>query len=241
MRMIAALVAFALELCAVAPAGAQIIAPGYDGTELGKVQVAKGVSVTRHAYRVPDNEAPFFNFAKDRQMPPSDESYVRTVLDKVQDRAEAARMLAASATVSLLQGKDAPAAGRRLNQAFLIDAQQSLVYHGYAILVSEHFHDHKFADELMRVAARMNSPDPSLIADHGSVLLDLDRPTEARLLLERAAKANPNSGRVRANLALAVYLTGDRTRACHLLADVTDQDVVGHERDLELLRRRVKC
>ena len=155
-----------------------------------KVQWRRGI---RHEARLsgPDNEAPFFNFAKDRQMPPS----TRVTSAPFSTRFRTARKrLACSQPLPpfpffMVRMPPLPAGG--YNQAFLIDAQQSLVYHGYAILVSEHFHDHKFADELMRVAARMNSPDPSLIADHGSVLLDLDRPTEARLLLERAAKANP--------------------------------------------------
>ena len=223
------------------PVGAQIIAREYTEQVGAKVEIAKGVSVTRKVYPIPDDEAPFFNFSKNRETSPSDADYAATVLDQVPDREAAARMIAESAARSLLVGKDVAAAGRRYNQAFLIGPHLSIVYHGFAVLVAERFQDYKFAEELMRIAARMKSPDPSLNSDYGSLLLLRDRPREAKPFLEKAVKDLPNSAQARANLALALYQTGDAKRACRLMADVHEADLPGKGRDLRIFLRRAKC
>jgi Flp pilus assembly protein TadD len=238
------IVALPAAMAFAAPAVAQkdIIAGEYmSAARPPQIEVTPNVMVSRHIYRVNDNEAPFFNFQTARALPPEDEDYVTTVLEQVPDRAEAARMVGASAWRSLLIGKDLEAAGRRLNQAFLIDARESIVYHGYAALVSERFQDYSFADELMRIAARMNAPASTLNADHGRILLLADRPKDARPYLEKGIRDEPDWAVPRANLAIAVYLSGNPKEACRLIRDVRGREREAMDRDLEMLRARAKC
>lgn len=207
-----------------------------------KVEVAPGVSVSRKTYPVPSNEAPFFNFLeKTEAQKAADQKLIAAVLERVPDRSKAAGTAVDAGMRALLSDNDAATAARRLNQVYLLDPQQSGIYHGYALVVAMRFKDFDYADELFRLAARMKSPAPSLRADHGRTFLIAGRPAEAKPLLEQAVKDAPDWAVPRMNLTWAVLLTGNRDEACRLATKVKGTDLESVERDLALFKQKAGC
>lgn len=205
------------------------------------VEITPGVSVTQKTYPVPSNEAPFYNFADASAMKKVNEEFVAEVMKLALDRPAAAQQAVARGWEALLGKRDPATAAKRFNQAFLLDPQQSGVYHGLAAVVADRFGDYAFADELFRVAARMNSPARTLSADHGRVLLIAGRPGEAKPLLERAVRDNPDWAVPQSNLAFALMQTGDAAEACRVAAKVFGRDRAAVERDLALLKQQANC
>ena len=207
-----------------------------------QVEVTPGVTVTRKTYPVPLNEAPFFNFARrTAELNKSDEDFILEISRHEPDRAKAAQYAIARGWQALKSERDPATAAKRFNQAFLLDPQQSGVYHGLAAVVESRFRDFDFSDELFRIATRMNSPAPTLSADHGRMLLIAGRPAEAKPLLERGVGDNPDWAVPQSNLALALLQTGDAADACRVAAMVKGRDLDSVRSDLALLRRRANC
>lgn len=207
-----------------------------------KAEVAPGISVTRKTYRVPDNEAPFFNFAeKNEAQKAADKKLVDAVLERVPDRSRAAGTAIHAGTRAFLSDNDFATAAKRFNQAYLLDPQHSGVFHGFALVAAARFNDFDYADELFRLAARMKSPALSLKADHGRTLLIAGRPAEAKALLEQAVKDAPDWAVPRMNLAWATLQTGNRAEACRLVTQVKGQDLESVERDLALFKQKAGC
>ena len=142
---------------------------------------------------------------------------------------------------AFLAQNDVATAAKRFNQAYLLDPQQSGIYHGFALVVATRFNDFAYADELFRLAARMKSPALPLRADHGRMLLIAGRPAEAKPLLEQAVKDIPDWAVPRMNLAWAIFQTGSRDEACRLAAQVRGEQMENVERDLTLLRQKAGC
>lgn len=218
-------------LCALsAPAQAQ------------KAAVAAGVQVTRKTFPVPDNEAPFFNFAdKTSAQRASDEAFVGSVLKQIPDRSKAAQATASAGWRTLIQNQDFATAAKRFNQAYLLDPTQSSIYHGFAAVSASRFRDYDYADELFRAAARMNAPSKSLDADHGRVMLMAGRPAQAKPLLEKAVRTEPDWAVPQVNLAWATFLTGDPKEACRLLAQPLRRDAESVAQDISALKQRAGC
>jgi Flp pilus assembly protein TadD len=207
-----------------------------------KVEVAPGVTVTRKIYSVALNEAPFFNFTqKTASQIEADENFVAETLKRVPDRSKAAQMASGAGWRALIAEGDFGTAAKRFNQAFLLDPRESSIYHGFAAVVASRLGDFEFADELFRVAARMNSPPRTLSADHGRVLLMAGRPSDAKPLLEKAVRDIPDWAVPKSNLAFAVLQAGDAAEACRLAATVTGRDLASVERDLTLLKQQANC
>jgi len=207
-----------------------------------KVEVAPGVSVSRRSYPVPENEAPFFNFAEANEAQKAiDRRFVDGVLQQVPDRAKAAGIAIKAGDRAFLQENDPATAVMRFNQAHLLDPQQSGIYHGFAMVVAARFKDFDYADELFRVAARLKSPNPSLKADHGRTLLIAGRPAEARPLLEQAVRDTPDWAVPRMNLAWAILQTGNREEACRLKALVKSSDFETVQGDLAMFKEKAGC
>ncbi|MEE1658079.1 tetratricopeptide repeat protein [Microvirga sp. CF3062] len=207
-----------------------------------KAEVAPGISVTRKTYRVPDNEAPFFNFAdKNEAQKAADKKLVDAVLERVPDRTRAAGTAIDAGMRAFLSDNDFATAAKRFNQAYLLHPQHSGVYHGFALVAAARFKDFGYADELFRLAARMKSPAPPLAADHGRTLLIAGRPAEAKALLEQAVKDTPGWAVPRMNLAWAALQTGNRAEACRLITQVKGQDLESVERDLALFKQKAGC
>lgn len=207
-----------------------------------KAEVASGVSVSRKTYRVPDNEAPFFNFAeKNDAQKAADQKLVAAVLERVPDRARAAGTAIDAGMRAFLSDNDTATAAKRFNQAFLLDPRQSGIYHGFALVAATRFKDFAYADELFGLAARMKSPAPPLRADHGRMLLMAGRPAEAKPLLEQAVKDTPDWAVPRMNLTWAVLQTGNRDEACRLATQVKGKDLASVERDLVLFKQKAGC
>ncbi len=140
-----------------------------------------------------------------------------------------------------MESNDAATAAKRFNQAHLLDPQHSGIYHGFAMFVAARFKDFDYADELFRVAARMKSPNPSLKADHGRVLLIAGRPSDAEPLLEQAIRDTPDWAVPRMNLAWAVLQTGDREEACRLKALVKGSGFETIQGDLAMFKEKAGC
>ncbi len=207
-----------------------------------KVEIAPGASVSRKTYRVPANEAPFFNFAeKTEAQKASDQKLVDAVLERVPDRSRAAGTAIDAGMRAFLSDNDTATAAKRFNQAYLLDPQQSGVYHGFALIAAARFNDFDYSDELFRLAARMKSPAPPLRADHGRMLLIAGRPAEAKTLLEQAMKDTPEWAVPRMNLAWATLQSGHRDDACRLIAQVKGQDLESVERNLALFKQKAGC
>ena len=210
--------------------------------QISTVEVVPGVTVTRKTYHVPDNEAPFYNFIeKSEAQKESDRKLVAAVLERVPDRARAAGTAIEAGTRAFLGENDVVTAAKRFNQAYLLDPQQSGIYHGFAMVAAARFKDFAYADELFRVAARMKSPSASLHADHGRMLLIAGRPAEAKPVLEQAVKDTPDWAVPRMNLAWATLQSGNRDEACRLAAQVKGKQIEDVERDLALLRQKAGC
>ncbi|MFC1457248.1 tetratricopeptide repeat protein [Microvirga arabica] len=207
-----------------------------------RVEVAPGVSVTRKTYPVAANEAPFFNFAeKSEAQKAADQKLVDAVLQRVLDRTQAAKVTLTAGTRAFLGENDVATAAKRFNQAYLLDPQQSGVYPSFAMVAAARFKDFTYANELFRLAARMDSPAATLSADHGRTLLIAGRPAEAKPLLEQAVRDTPDWAVPRMNLAWATLQTGDRDEACRLVAQVKGQDLESVERDLALFKQKAGC
>jgi Tfp pilus assembly protein PilF len=200
------------------------------------------VSVSRKTYRVPANEAPFFNFAeKTEAQKASDQKLVDAVLERVPDRSRAAGTAIDAGMRAFLSDNDTATAAKRFNQAYLLDPQQSGVYHGFALIAAARFNDFNYSDELFRLATRMKLPAPPLRADHGRMLLIAGRPAEAKTLLEQAVKDTPDWAVPRMNLAWAALQSGHRDDACRLITQVKGQDLESVERDLALFKQKAGC
>lgn len=210
--------------------------------QVQKVEVAPGVSVTCKTYPVPANEAPFFNFIeKNEHHREADRKLVANVLKVVPDRSKAAGAANAAGTKALLKEGDAATAAKRFNQAYLLDPQQSGIYHGFAMVVATRFEDFDYADELFRVAAHMTAPASTLRADHGRMLLIAGRAAAAKPLLEQAVKDTPDWAVPRMNLVLAAWLTGARAEACRFVVEVKGRELENVEADLVLFKQEANC
>jgi Tfp pilus assembly protein PilF len=205
------------------------------------VEVAPGVRVTKKTYSAPINEQPFYGFIeKTPGMRAADDKFVQIVTEK-------ATRETGSKDVSMLGWRAIAAgkldeAGRRFNQAFLLDPQQSGVYHGWAVVVYERFKDAEFANELFMVAKKQHGPGENLNADHGRFLLVAKRPAEALPVLEQAVKDAPKFGDAWSNLAFARLYAGDSAGACAAAATASGLAPSANvQSDLQTLRMRAKC
>lgn len=226
---------FAIIVCALG-----LFAPAFAQPQ--KVEVAPGVTVTRKTYQVPSNEAPFFNFIeKNEGQKAADQRLIASVLQQGYGRAEAANAAIVSGSRTLLQDRDIATAAKRFNQAYLLDPQQSGIYHGFAMVVADRFRDFEYADELYRIATRMKSPAASLSADHGRMLLMAERPADAVPLLRKAVADTPEWAVPRMNLAWAVLLTGNKDEACRLKSEVNGQGLENVLQDLKAFQQKAGC
>jgi hypothetical protein len=199
-------------------------------------------TVTRKTFPVPANEAPFFGFAdKSAEQKAADEALISGVLERVPDRSRVAQMAVAAGWPALIARGDFATAGKRFNQAYLVDPRASGSYHGFAAVAASRLKHFDFADELFRVAPRMNNPAPTLSADHGRVLLMANRPADAKPLLEGAILDNADWAVPRANLAWASLQLGDAKAACRLAGEAVGRDAASITGDMEALKRQARC
>ncbi|MDB5581012.1 MAG: Tetratricopeptide 2 [Bradyrhizobium sp.] len=205
------------------------------------VEIAPGVRVTKKTFAAPVNEQPFYGFIeKTPEMRAVDDKFVQAVTGKM--TSEAASREASQRGWRAISAGKLDEAGRRFNQAFLLDPQQSGVYHGWAVVVFERFKDTEFANELFNVAKKQRNPGENLNADHGRFLLVTKRTGEALPVLEQAVKDAPKFGDAWSNLAFARLYAGDRAGACTAAAVATGLMPSANIRtDLEALRAQAKC
>ena len=178
------------------------------------VEVAPGIQVTKRTYSAPVNEQPFFGFAvKTDAQREADEKFVKALLEATGTREKALEEITKRGWRALATGKLGEAA-MRFNQAFLLAPEQSVVYHGLAVVAQIRFNDLASAEELLRIARKQPNPLKMLNADYGRVLLVDKRPKEAQPVLEQAVKDAPDFGDAWINLAWARLQNGDSTAAC---------------------------
>ena len=178
------------------------------------VEVAPGIQVTKKTWSAPTNEQPFFGFAaKTDAQRAEDAKFVKALLDATGSKEKAVDEVSKRGWRALAGGKYGEAA-LRFNQAFLVAPEQSVVYHGLAVVAQLRFHDPAFAEELYRIARKQPNPLKMLNADYGRVLLVDKRPKEAQPVLEQAVKDAPDFGDAWINLAWARQENGDSAAAC---------------------------
>jgi predicted Zn-dependent protease len=178
------------------------------------VEIAPGIQVTKHSYSAPVNEQPFFGFAvKTEAQREADEKFVKALLEATGSKEKALDEVAKRGWRALATGKLGEAA-QRFNQAFLFAPDQSVVYHGLAVVAQIRFNDLAFAEELLRIARKQPNPLKMLNADYGRVLLVAKRPQDAQPVLEQAVKDAPDFGDAWINLAWAREQNGDGPAAC---------------------------
>jgi predicted Zn-dependent protease len=178
------------------------------------VEIAPGISVSKHTYSAPVNEQPFFGFAvKTEAQREADEKFAKALLEATGSREKALDEVAKRGWRALATGKLGEAA-QRFNQAFLVAPEQSVVYHGLAAVAQIRFNDLAFAEELYRIARKQPNPLKMLNADYGRVLLVAKRPQDAQPVLEQAVKDAPDFGDAWINLAWARQQNGDSPAAC---------------------------
>src|SRR5215207_6018041 len=87
-----------------------------------KVEITRGVNVTKTTYSVPSNEAPFFNFAeKTVGQKEADEHFIAEILKRVPDRSKAAQAARGAGWQALIARGDFGTAAKRFNQTFLLN------------------------------------------------------------------------------------------------------------------------
>jgi Tfp pilus assembly protein PilF len=224
-----AVAVFVLALALVSPALAET------------VEVAPGVRVTKKTYSAPINEQPFYGFVeKTPEMRAADDKFVQIVTGKL-TRETASKDASMRGWRAIAAGKF-DEAGRRFNQAFLLDPQQSGVYHGWAVVVYERFKDAEFANELFILAKKQRNPGENLNADHGRFLLVIKRPAEALPVLEQAVEDAPKFGDAWSNLGFARLYAGDRSGACAAAAVAAGlTSSADAQSDLQALKMQAKC
>jgi predicted Zn-dependent protease len=206
------------------------------------VEIAPGIQITKRTYSAPVNEQPFFGFAiKTDAQREADEKFVKALLDATGTREKALDEITRRGWRALATGKPGEAA-MRFNQAFLLAPEQSVVYHGLAVVAQIRFNDLAFAEELLRIARKQPNPLKMLNADYGRVLLVDKRPKEAQPVLEQAVKDAPDFRDAWTNLAWARLQNGDAAAACAAADEATKQRPSGNSNtDLTALRSSAQC
>lgn len=204
-------------------------------------EISSGVSVVPSQLNAPMNEQPYFGFQpKTDQMKLADEALIASVLKAGTSREVGANRAVQVAWQSIGAGRFDEAA-RRLNQAWLLQPERSDIAHVFAIVVHQRFQDTNYALRLFAAAAALSKPMPTLPADHARMLLVTKRPQLAIPLLEQAIQRTPDWAVPKANLAMALFETGQRERACEALATVSGREIESVRGDMALLRAAAKC
>ena len=206
------------------------------------VEVAPGVRVTKKTFPVPANEQPFFGFiAKSQALRESDAKFIAAAITAVGSPDKAADEILRRGWVALAS-RNMVEAGRRFNQAYLVDPGRSGVYHSFAVLAAERFNDTGYAEELFNLAKIRPHPLRHLNADYGRLLLILKRQSEAQPLLEQAVIDEPGAGTSWSNLGFARLANGDRAGACVAAAEAARHTPPANvQSDLQILRTQAKC
>ncbi len=213
------------------------------GATAQMVEVAPGIRVTKKTYNAALNEQPFYGFMdKDRKIQEIDKKLVDEVIAKVGSKEKGAETAIRSGWTALASG-DYAVAGRRFNQAYLIDPKQSAVYHSFAVLADARFNDPAYAEELFKVAKELLNPLPHFNGDYGRFLLMQRRPREALPLLEKAAVDQPKDSVFWSNLGFARLQNGDQKGACVAAVEAKRHLPPPNieSSDLAILRTQAKC
>lgn len=206
------------------------------------VEVAPGIEVTRRTFAAPASEAPFFGLAeKDPTLLQTDNVFISIAVQVYGSRQNVFEALAKRGWDAIAAG-DMAEAGTRFNQAWLFAPRQSQIFHGFAVIALERFHDQEFAEELFRIARQAPGARASLNADYGHMLLAANRPHDAEPVLEQAIKDTPTSGNAWADLGAARLQNGNPAGAC-LAADRAQmfQDRDKDNADIKRIWREARC
>lgn len=179
-----------------------------------QIEVGNGIYVTKKSFQVPANEQPFFGFIeKNEAQREADDRLLSSIAESGVSKEYAFNKAMLRGWQAFHKG-DAALAGRRFNQAWLIDPTQAAVMHGFAVLAATRFNDPEYAEELFETGSRMDNRPPGYMADYGRFLLIQKRPKDALLILEDAVRVSPHNVTAWSNLAWARLKTGRRDRAC---------------------------
>jgi Tfp pilus assembly protein PilF len=205
------------------------------------VTVAPNICVTRKSYDVPVNEQPFYGFvAKTKQMLDADAQFIDAI--RKNSTLEQGGIQVLSRGWDALQAGDFVTAGRRFNQAYLLNPADGRVYHMYAVLVERRFKDYAYAEELYKIALKLPNASQGVNTDYGRLLLIVNRPRDALPVLEQAVKDRPKSFTAWSNLGFARQQIGDAKGACEAreqALQLNPSQMISD--DLEILKQRANC
>ena len=206
------------------------------------VEVAPGIEVTRKTFAAPASEAPFFGLTeKEPTLRQTDDIFISIAIEVYGSRANVYEALARRGWDAIAAG-DLAEAGTRFNQAWLFAPGKSQIFHGFAMIALQRFHDSEFAEELFKIARKAPGALATLNADYGHMLLATNRPGDAEPVLEQAVKDTPTSGNAWADLGTARVQNGNPAGAC-LAADRAEmfQDSVKGNADIKRIWREARC
>lgn len=206
------------------------------------VEVAPGVRVTKKTFDAPVNEQPFFGFVqKSAEQRAIDEKFVNDIVKAAGSR-EKAYEAATQRGWASLDKKSFAEAAKRFNQAYLLQPEQSAIYHGFAVIAAARYNDLDLADELFKAAQKQPGPVKALSADYGRLLLIAKRPQEALTVLEKATADTPDLADAWANLAFARLQTGDAKSACAAAFEADKRrPSLNVMADINLVKRQASC
>ena len=206
------------------------------------IEVAPGVQVTKTTYEAPADEQPFYGFAiRTAEQRAADAKLVVDLTAAAGTRQKAFDAVTVRGWKAITAGRTAEAA-KRFNQAFLLEPEQSSVYHGFAMIVQMRFNDLTFADELFRLARRQPHPLKALNTDYGRLLLMAKRYRDAQPVLDQAVVDTPDFGDTWGYLAFARLQNGDKAGACTAAAEASNRKPSRSTvRDLIHLRKDAQC
>jgi hypothetical protein len=212
-----------------------------NGARAQPVEVAPGIEITARTFAaIPVEEQPFYGFAaKSPAQRAADQKFIASVIAAVGERKRAVDELVRRGWMAFSSGNHREA-GLRFNQAYLVDAGQSSVYHGFAVLAATRLNDPAYAEELFRIAKKLPNPLPHLNADFGRLLL-INKKPEALALLELSVVDQRDSGMNWSNLGFARLQNGDRVGACAAADEAAGRAVPNERSDIAILKAQSGC
>jgi len=181
------------------------------------VEIAEGIFVSAKTYDVPENEAPFFNFAKKTpEGSAADKLFLKnfTTSDEIQAGFDGAIKRGWN---YFFEG-DYSTSARRFNQAHLLKPAHAAVLHGFGVLAIVRFKDPDYGEELLSLAIQHPDTPDMAYFDMGLLLMNSSRPADAIPFFRTATEKIPDYPAAWFNLSVSLMeSSGDRDAACEVL------------------------
>lgn len=180
-------------------------------------EIAEGIFVSAKTYDVPENEAPFFNFAKKTpESSAADKLFLKnfTTSDEIQAGFDGAIKRGWN---YFFEG-DYSTSARRFNQAHLLKPAHAAVLHGFGVLAIVRFKDPDYGEELLSLAIQHPDTPDMAYFDMGLLPMNSSRPADAIPFFRTATEKIPDYPAAWFNLSVSLMESSvDRDAACEVL------------------------